>query len=309
MPALSSPLCSAIDLFQSELDALSQACKEQCKELRVLQNLMQNQIDRSQALSDQEDMIHQELNSLEIDAHTFEEESHLIIHSCRTVENEINAMSHVKLLSLPFTIRIYVGEGDKDDYSKQYNTVVGRYPTINNLRLAYRINTKAGLHQEEINAAFFHASQLMAFTLGLYPSFKNTVIRIIPIHPCAKILVNLPEGQTVHNLGFDTTNSSGAGSSGQPNHVPTQSITLFLALLSEVTAHILISDRNQRRYYVDDPPPKPPFSMTELSIDNVDVTKLADSNTSAWSSVVFCIAANLRWLSELQFGEVTFLFE
>ena len=272
--------------------------------------MMQTQIDRSLALSDQEELIHQELNSLEIDAHNFEEESHLIIHSCRTVENEIAAMSHVKLLSIPFTIRIHDGEGDRDDYSKQHNAVVvGRYPTINNLRLAYRINTKAGLHQEEINAAFFHASQLMAFTLGLYPSFKNTVIRIIPIHPCAKILVNLPEGRTVHNLGFDTTNSSGADTLVQSNHVPTQSITLFLALLSEVSAHILtVADRNQKRYYVEEPSP-PPFPMTELSIDNVDVTNLADSNTSAWSSVVFCIAANLRWLSELQFREVTFLFE
>ena len=98
-------------------------------------------------------------------------------------------------------------------------------------RIPVRLLTRK--KNDEINAAFFHAAQLMAFTLGLYPSFKNTVIRIIPIHPCAKILVNLPEGQTVHNLGFDTTNSSGADTLVQSNHVPTQSITLFLALLSE----------------------------------------------------------------------------
>ena len=47
---------------------------------------------------------------------------------------------------------------------------------------------------------------------------------------------------------------------------------------------------------------EPPFQMTECSIDSVNVTKLAYSITPAWSPVVFCIAANLRWLSELGLG-------
>ena len=275
-----SPSLSAIELFQGELNALSIACNEQQKELRVLQKLMNSQMDRSNAISAQEDIVHQELNSLEIEAHNFEEESHLVIHRCNAVEDEIAAMSRVKLLSIPFKIRINDGGNDS-----VHN--LGRYPTINNLRLAYRINEKAGLHRAEINAAFFHAAQLMAFTLGLYPRLNSIVVRIIPIHPCAKILVNLPEGQTVHNLGFDTS----SGGTAQSNHVPTQSITLFLALLSEVTSYIL-TERRQRKA-VDEPP----FIMTELSIDDVDVTSLEDSNTPAWSSVVFCIAANLRWLS------------
>ena len=241
---------------------------------------MNSQMDRSNAISAQEDIVHQELNSLEIEAHNFEEESHLVIHRCNAVEDEIAAMSSVKLLSIPFKIRINDG-GDDSVHN------LGRYPTINNLRLAYRINEKAGLHRAEINAAFFHAAQLMAFTLGLYPRLNSIVIRIIPIHPCAKILVNLPEGQTVHNLGFDTS----SGGTAQSNHVPTQSITLFLALLSEVTSYIL-TERRQRKAVEE-----PPFIMTELSIDDVDVTSLEDSNTPAWSSVVFCIAANLRWLS------------
>lgn len=284
------PLHSAIELFQSELNALSNACNEQEKELRVLQNLMRTQMDRSKAISDQEDIIHQELNSLELEAHNFEEESHLVIYRCNAVEDEIAAMSSVKLLSIPFKI-ISIDSGGDD--SIQNST--GRYPTINNLRLAYRINTKAGLHKEEINAAFFHAAQFMAFTLGLFPSLNTTVIRIIPIHPCAKILVNLPEGQTVHNLGFDT---NGGDSNVPSNHVPTQSITLFLALLSEVTSYIILKERAQRSNIIDEPP----FPMSELSIDNVDVTNLADSNIAAWSSVVFCIAANLHWLSELEMG-------
>lgn len=278
------PLHSAIELFQSELDTLSNACNEQQKEVQVLRNLMQTQIDRSKSISHQEDIVYHELNSLELEAHNFEEESHLVINRCNAVENEIAAMSRVKLLSIPFKIRLNNGGNDS------ISNGAGRYPTINNLRLAYRINTKAGLSKEEINAAFFHAAQLMAFTLGLHPSLNTTVIRIIPIHPCAKVLVNLPEGQTIHNLGFDTN----SGSTAQSNHVPTQSLTLFLALLSEATSSIL-TERKQRNNIEE-----PPFPMTELAIDNVDVTNLADSNTAAWSSVVFCIAANLRWLSELE---------
>ncbi|KAL7524698.1 hypothetical protein ACHAXR_000679 [Thalassiosira sp. AJA248-18] len=219
-------------------------------------------------------------------------------------------MSRVRLMSIPFTIRVAVDEWEEHDddailgqkkKKATSTTAGGRYPTINNLRLAYRTNEKAGLHRDEINAAFSNAAQLMAFTLGLYPSLITSTIRIIPIHPCAKILVNLPEGQSVHNLGFDTTTAAADVDQQQPNHhVPTQSITLFLVLLSELSCHIIQNATGVAAATHHQPPP---FSMTEFSIDNVDVTKLADSNTSAWSSVVFCIAANLRWLSELKIGE------
>jgi hypothetical protein len=39
--------------------------------------------------------------------------------------------------------------------------------------------------------------------------------------------------------------------------------------------------------------------MTQCSIDSVDVTCLGDTDTASWSSVVFCIAVNLQWLSQL----------
>ena len=183
-------------------------------------------------------------------------------------------------MSIPFKIRII-------DFNNKPRG--GGYPTINNLRLAYRINEKAGLCRDEINAAFVSTAQLLSFTLGLYPSLNAfSIIRIIPIHPCAKILVNLPEGQSMHNLGLDTTNNI-----MELSHVPSRSIALFLVLMSQLSSHIL-TFKNQIVIA------KPPFQMTECSIDSVDVAKLKDSDISAWSSVVFCIAANLRWLSELE---------
>ena len=220
------------------------------------------------ALSENENMIHHELNSLELDAVNFGEESHIVSNNCSAIESEIDAVSQVKLMAKQFDIRIYNKGG-------------GRYPTINNLRLAYRTNEKASLHRNEIAAAFSSAAQLMAFTLGSYPSFITSTIRIIPTLPCAKILVNLPEGGSVHNLGFD------ANATTPTNHVPTKSITLFLALLSQLCSHI------QTNMKVDKPPP---YEMKEFTIDGIDLTGLKETDTSAWASVVFCIAANLRWL-------------
>jgi hypothetical protein len=268
---------SAIESFQHELDTLVNACDEQRKELRILHNLMQNQLERSMPISEEEDIVHHhhhhDLNALEIEARNFLEESHFVSNKCSAVENEKDAISHVKLMSIPFKIRII-------DFN---NKPRGGYPTINNLRLAYRINEKAGLRRDEINAAFVNTAQLLAFTLGLYPSLNaSSIIRIIPIHPCAKILVNLPDGQSVHNLGFDTTNNI-----MELSHVPSRSIALFLVLMSQLSSHIL-TFKNQIVIA------EPQFQMTECSIDSVDVAKLADSDIAAWSSVVFCIATNLR---------------
>ena len=270
-----------------ELDSLENACDEQQNQLRTLQNLMQDQMVRSSDISDQEDAVHQELNALEIDAWNFVEESRLVSNSCSAVESEIAAMSQVKLLTVPFDIRI--SNYNWNDEGDNIMPKAGRYPTINNLRLAYRINEKVGLCRDEINAAFSSAAQLVAFIHGLYPRLLTSTIRIIPLNPCAKILVNLPEGQTVHNLGFGDTNDM----SDRFNHIPTRSIALFLVLLSELSTHIQ-TEANERNLA------DLPFHMTGFSIDNVDVTKLPESNTAAWSSVVYCIASNLQWLSQLE---------
>lgn len=112
---------SAIDSFQHELDALANACNEQRTEMNILQNLMQDQFFRSDILSH----IYHNLNALEIETRNFVEESHLVNNSYELVQSEIDAMSNVQLLSIPFKIRT------KKD---------GGYPTINNLRLAYTIS-------------------------------------------------------------------------------------------------------------------------------------------------------------------------
>eukprot|EP00986_Skeletonema_menzelii_P013668 scaffold8146_cov157-Skeletonema_menzelii.AAC.11 len=256
----------AIDSFHLELEALASAFHDQEEELRILQSLMRDQIIRSKTISEEEDRAMEALNKLEIDAHTFGEESHLVTKQCWDVMDW--------------------GEGMRSQ-------MIGRYPTINNLRLAYRVNQKAGVGRKEICAAWNQAAQLITFTCGLHPSFSSANVRIIPLsYPCAKIVATFPEGQSVHNLGWETLD----GEDVSP-HVPSISITLFLALLSELSDHIISS--SERNGAPHDTSSSPPFPMTTTSIDSVDVTCLGDSDTSSWSSVVFSISVNLRWLSQL----------
>jgi hypothetical protein len=276
----------AIDSFHLELEALANACHDQEEELRILQNLMQDQIIRSKAISGEEDRAMEALNALEIDAHNFGEESNLVTKQCSDVMNEIDALSRVKLASIPFNIDVHWGEGATT------TRTAGRYPTINNLRLAYRVNPKAGVGRKEICAAWNQAAQLITFTCGLNPTFCSSNVRIIPLsYPCAKIVATFPEGQSVHNLGWDTLD----GEDESP-HVPSLSITLLLALLSELCDHIISFSDENGATHVSSPPP---FPMTQCSIDSVDVTCLGDTDTASWSSVVFCIAVNLQWLSQL----------
>jgi len=272
----------AIDSFHLELEALASAFHDQEEELRILQSLMQDQNIRSRSISEEEDRAMESLNALEIDTHTFGEESHLVTKQCSDVMGEIDALSKVQLLSIPFHIDVDWGEGVRTQ-------TVGRYPTINNLRLAYRVNQKAGLGRKEICAAWNQAAQLITFTSGLNPSFSSSNVRIIPLsYPCAKIVF---EGQSVHNLGWEALD----GEDESP-HVPSLSITLFLALLSELSDHIINSSERNGALHAST---SPPFPMTTTSIDSVDVMCLGDTDTASWSSVVFCIAVNLRWLSQL----------
>ena len=259
---------------------MEQACQEQEEEIKTLQIVMREQIQRSKSIDAQEQNAFHELNALEREAYNFNEESHHISNMCSSVFTEIDSLSRVKLISIPFRMDV-----------SQHQT--GRYPLINNLRLAYRTSEKANLYRKEINAAWVQAAQLVTFTCGLYPDFPS-LIRIIPLsYPCAKIqLLAAPssggDGKTklVHNLGWDEQ-----ASADDVKHIPTAALIAFLSLLSDLTSFIISKSGTN----VCEPPP---FEMTRCSIDGADVTKLLDSD-SAWSSVVYCIACNLHWFSQL----------
>eukprot|EP00804_Cyclotella_cryptica_P009319 CCRYP_008987-RA/>CCRYP_008987-RA protein AED:0.05 eAED:0.05 QI:276/1/1/1/0.5/0.4/5/79/477 len=273
----------ALDQFNQEIEALTHACQEQEKELQVLQNLMQDQLNRSKALASQEENAFHALNAVERDMHNFNEESHHVSNMCSSVMAEIDALSKVKLVSVPFHIDVS-------------NNHVGRYPLINNLRLAYRTNEKANLHHEEINTAWVQAAQLVAFTCGLYPRFHSS-IRIIPLsYPCAKIQIMTSAvsgrddtSKRVYNLGWDMQ----ACSEHANHHIPSPSLIAFLSLLCQLVTHILAESN------LDQGLPCLPFEMSPTCIDGVDVTKLLDSDIASWSSVVYCTAVNLHWLSKL----------
>mmetsp|Transcript_16842 Transcript_16842/g.35364 ORF Transcript_16842/g.35364 Transcript_16842/m.35364 type:complete len:515 (+) Transcript_16842:43-1587(+) len=263
----------ALDSFQMELNELTNVCNEQEKELRLLQNLMQEQSDRSKLISAQEDTVFHELNALEINALNFSEESHFVSKGCATVMEEIQSMTDVKLTSIPFKV---VAQSQSS----------GHYPTINNLRLAYRTNEKSGLTAEEINCAWAQVAQLVNSVCGLN-NFNSPTIRLIPLsHPCAKLLTNTSGDQSVHNLGCDATPAPGCRSA-----LPTSSLVSFVSLLSQLTSHIIFNGIVDQSTL--------PNPMSNHSINNIDVTKIVESDVARWSCVVFCIAENLRWLSKL----------
>ena len=265
----------ALDSFQREFNAITNACNEQEKELRLLQNLMHEQVNRSDIISSHEDAILQELNALELDAYNFGEESHFVSNMCSSVMSEIESMSNVKLISVPFKV-------DVDWDNTKCSQISGRYPQINNLRLAYRSNENAGLKRDEINSAWAQAAQLLMFACQVN-NFTSPNIRLIPLsHPCAKI----SDRQIMNNLGWDA-----ASISGRNRSIPMGSLVSFLTLLNQLSAHNISKG-------IPDTPPLP-YLMTDFSIDSIDLTKLAESDVAAWSSVIFCIASNLRWLSKL----------
>lgn len=126
------------------------------------------------------------LNALEIDAHYFGEESNLVTKQCSDVMSEIDALLRVKLASIPLNINVDLGRGAT-------TRTAGRYPTIKNLRLAYRVNPKAGVGRKEICAAWNQAAHLITFTCGLNPSFCSSNIRIIPLSCLVEFLSILRE--------------------------------------------------------------------------------------------------------------------
>ncbi len=259
-----------------ELDALTNVCNEREKELRLLQNLMQEQNDRSKVISALEDNFFQELNTLEMNALNFSEESHFLSKQCSTVMDEIQSMSNVKLMSIPFKVVVQSQSS-------------GYYPTINNLRLAYRTNEKSQLTLEEINCAWAQVAQLVNSVCGLN-NFNSPTIRLIPLsRPCAKLLTNKSGDQRVHNLGCEPISVP-----GHRSIVPKDSLVSFVSLMSQLTSHVIfngIADESTL-----------PNPMSNHSINNINVTKIVDSDVARWSCVVFCIAENLSWLSKLPVG-------
>ncbi|EJK44897.1 hypothetical protein THAOC_36527 [Thalassiosira oceanica] len=246
----SEAILYAIESFQHELANLEHACLEQENELRTLQSLMHDQINRSDIIAEREKNLWQEWNDLEIDTHNFQEESHRISKKCSVVETEIQAIRDVHLLSLQFRIRA--------EWDENAKTGEGRYPTINDLRLAYRTNEKAGLKKRR---------SMLRFRMlpSSYPLQLDYIRMLGSIQRCDE------------------------GSSG-PLSVPCQSLTLFLLMLSQLCDHVQTVNAERRS--------EPPYDMKDAKIDGVDVTKLEESDTASWSSVVFCLAANLKWLSE-----------
>jgi len=122
---------STLHAFEQEIQGLVTACTQHETELQRLHEhiLKQNQL--SEALTLEEDALHTEYNSLEIDARSFEHIHQQLTLQCRTADREVAALCCVQLHSTLFDITTSV----EDDRGGRQQLL---YPLINDLRFAHR---------------------------------------------------------------------------------------------------------------------------------------------------------------------------
>jgi beclin 1 len=182
-------LQNALDTLDDELKRLQITNQEHESELQKMNELLQDRVRIAQTLTEQEDEVLTEFNSLEVDARVFQDIHRHFTHQCHAAEREKFHLSRVQLHSALFHI-------DVDERGL-------RYPLINNLRLAHKPSSR-GISWLEINAAWSQAAQLLMF-VGSTIKFKSKDLRIVPLMSCAKIIEVGSNGDTrfVNHLGVD----------------------------------------------------------------------------------------------------------
>ena len=235
-----------------------------------MNELLEEQARISKKMTEQEDAVLTEFNSLEIDARAFQDIHRHLTHQCHAAERERYYLAQVQLHSALFDIVV-------DDR--------GRYPLINNLRLTHK---PKGVSWSEINAAWSQAAQLVMFA-GSTIKFKSKDLRVVPLMNCAKIIEVGSNGdkRTVNHLGVDFE-SMDRKTHGADNIV--SSVRAFHALLYQMSVHML----NSKVEGLD----KAPFSMGPYIIGSHDLRQIDERDDGGWFGVIHCMASNMKWISQ-----------
>lgn len=263
---------STLETLEYEIQMLAISSQEHLNELRHLNELIDEQALISKALTDQEDNVLTEFNSLEIDANAFQDMHRQLTHQCHIVEKERYLLSSVQLHSSLFDITV-------DECSSR------RFPLINNLRLTHR---PKGVSWLEINAAWSQAAQLVIF-VGSTTKFKSKDLRIVPLTSCAKI-IELVQGEKriVIHLGVDF--EINARKTHETENI-VSSVRAFHALLHQISMHMC----HIRSYRTLD---KIPFETRPHSIGSHDLRRINEQDDVGWSGVIHCLAANMKWMTQ-----------
>jgi hypothetical protein len=259
-------LQNALDTLDDELKRLQIIHEEHKSELQKMDGLLEVQVRIAQTLTEQEDEVLTEFNSLGVDARVFQDIHRHLTYQCHAAEREKFHLSRLQLHSALFRI-------DVDERGL-------RYPLINNLRLTHR---PKGISWLEINAAWSQSAQLLMF-VGSTIKFKSKDLRIVPLMSCAKIIEVGSNGETrlVHHLGVDFQTSS------SEDIIP--SVKAFHNLLHQMSVHMLNSKE------VDSLDPAP-FEVRHSIIGSHDLRHIDARDDVGWSTVIHCIASYMKWMS------------
>ena len=270
------------DIIQATMQSLHQeimnlenACQDHENEIMNLDQLLLDQAQIFDTLSQQEDELFIEYNTLEKDTKVFEDLHRQLVKQCHSAERERSQLSLVRLNSTLFDIVVNREGGG-----------VLRYPLINNLRLSHI--PKNNLHWKEINAAWSQVAQLAMFMSSTI-KFRSSNLGIVPLTQCAKIIEVDSCGKKVyHHLGVDYESMDRR--THNTDHIA-PSIVVFYRLLYQMITHI----RNQPQKRVDFS--KIPNEMTRDRIASYEVMNKNEYDELLWRGIVNCIAQNLKWLS------------
>jgi len=265
-------LKKTFEAFEYEIQKLTETHTMHLTESNNLDKMLREQVMFTKALSQEEDEIHRDINSLEIDAKVFQDVHRTLTRQCQEAEMEDYMLRNVRIHSTLFDIQL-------DERGL-------RFPLINNLRLTHH---PKGVSWLEINAAWSQASQLVMF-VGSTTKFQSKDLRIVPLASCAKIIELSHHGdhkKVVNHLGVDF--DSNDRKTHETEHI-IPSLRAFLAFIYQMSVHMLKGPLN-----LD----KMPYKMgSHYVIGPYDVRKMDEKDDVGWSGVIHCMAYNMKWMAQ-----------
>mmetsp|Transcript_13031 Transcript_13031/g.32897 ORF Transcript_13031/g.32897 Transcript_13031/m.32897 type:complete len:514 (+) Transcript_13031:106-1647(+) len=264
------------EAYQEEIAMLEREIQARSDELLHYKKIHREQTKVTCELSQLEEGLQQEENSLELQSEAFDNRRQVLTKTLAEVQNEVDKLTCVSIPRVLFDLQVDQARGL-------------HYPLINQLRLAFR--PKGDVPAQEIQVAWSQATQLLLL-LGTLFEYPGLDWKLVPLADCAKLIYR----KEIFNL------------------VPgdCRSLMAWNALLDQVVKHALslgaadhvnstrtkstkISSRN------NDPTPTkptlPPYPSSPTMIGNTELARLDPIDHVSWSQVIHRMASNLLWLS------------
>jgi Apg6 BARA domain len=324
--------------FQAQLEALKESCRNQQAELDHLLHLRQAQVAMAQDLDMLEWQVQDESNALELQAQAFDNEQEQLHGQLVDTLLEVDQLSSTALRfpAVLYDLRVH---DNSNNSNQQHINQQQHYPTINELRLAYRPisggdNTNnnfssSSIQWAEIQVAWSLAAQLLLAIASLL-EFQSQHWKIVPLSHCAKLIYYPPSSiagagisQKSHQQQQQQIHNGGPASGivynlGHPKSNCAQALVTWNGLLHSMVEHAMtkVARARERGLFLTSTKHTTVSTSTSVIEQSSFVTKplpfamsansigphrtWPDANDDAgWSRVIHCMSCNLLWLSNL----------